>query len=119
MPRANASTRPVMLTASAAQRVSRAVASFERGDRDLSPVRLRSAGGDESPLRLCKTTAAWAKGTVATLEVWESGTPPIEAVTEGETIEGVVNKYADVDSGKFCSVALHGNGYWYLVAAEC
>lgn len=101
-----------------ARRISRAVAAFERGDRDLSPVRLRSAGGDESPLRLCKTSAAWAKGTIATLQVWENGTPASETQTEGETIEAV-NKYADVDAGKFCSVALHGNGSYYLVAAEC
>lgn len=118
MPRANDNTRPVMLTAAAARRVSRAVAAYERGNRDQPPITFRT-GGDDSPIRICKTTAAWPKGQLATLEVWEDGTPPNEAKTTGLTIADVVNKYANVASGKFCSIALHANGYWYLIAAEC
>ena len=70
-------------------------------------------------LRLCKTSSAFNKGTAATLDVWENGTPPNETQTTGETISGVVNKYANIGANKFVSVALHGNGYWYVVAAEC
>lgn len=72
-----------------------------------------------SRMRLCKTSSAFNKGTVATLNVWEDGTPPSETQTSGETVEDVVNKYANIASGKFVSVALHGNGRWYVVAAEC
>jgi hypothetical protein len=84
------------------------------------PVRLqdmRRPGG--SQIRLCKTSAAFNKGTVATLNIWEDGTPPSETQTSGATVENVVNKYANIASGKFVSVAMHGNGRWYVVAAEC
>jgi predicted RecA/RadA family phage recombinase len=69
--------------------------------------------------RLCKTSSSFAKGTTATLDVWEDGTPPSETQTTGVTIPDVVNKYANIGSGKFVSVALHGNGRWYVVSAEC
>jgi hypothetical protein len=72
-----------------------------------------------SSLRLCKTSSAFNKGTVATLNVWEDGTPPNETQTSGETVADVINKYANIATGKFVSVALHGNGRWYVVAAEC
>lgn len=71
------------------------------------------------PQRLCKTAAAFNKGTVATLNVWESGTPPNETQTAGQTVPDVINKYANIASGKWVSVALHGNGRWYVIAAEC
>lgn len=70
-------------------------------------------------MRLCKTSSAFNKNTVATLNVWEDGTPPNETQTSGATVENVVNKYANIASGKFVSVALHANGRWYVVAAEC
>jgi hypothetical protein len=109
-----------MLTADAARRIGRAVAKIERGNRDIEPPRMRTAGDDGGdPVRLCKTTAAWNKGTTATLNVWESGTPPGETQTTGETISGAVNKFANVATGKFCIVAKAGNGSWYLIAAEC
>jgi hypothetical protein len=70
-------------------------------------------------LRLCKTSAAFNKGSTATLNVWEAGTPPSETQTSGATVADVVNKFANIASGKFVSVAMHGNGRWYVVAAEC
>ena len=118
--RANKGDRAVVPTADAMRRIGRAVAAYERGDRSIQGYPLRTAsddGGD--PVRLCKTSAAWAKGTLATLNVWESGTPPSETQTTGETIEDVVNKFAAVASGKFCMIAKAGNGSWYLIAAEC
>jgi hypothetical protein len=104
-------------TRRAAKRISRAVQAFERGDRDTSAVTFRQSGDDE-PLRLCKTVASWAKGTSQTLQVWEDGTFPNEAQSTGVTIEAR-NKYANIGSGKFVSIALHANGEWYVIAAEC
>ena len=69
--------------------------------------------------RLCKTSSAFNKGTIATLDVWESGTPPSETQTTGVTIPDVINKYANIATNKFVSVALHGNGRYYVIAAEC
>jgi hypothetical protein len=75
------------------------------------------SGGD--PVRLGKTTATWTKGTTATINVWESGTPPSETQTTGVTIAGCVNKFANVASGKWVMVARGANGSYYLIAAEC
>lgn len=112
--------RKVALSESAAQRMAAATLAYERGNRDQSPIRFRTASGDDgSPHRLCKTSAAFNKGTVATLNVWESGTPPNETQTSGATVPDVVNKFANIASGKWVSVAMHGNGRWYVVAAEC
>lgn len=75
-------------------------------------------------MRLCKTTASFQKNTLATLPVYENCDPPNEAVSKNEdgsnlTIPGVVNKYATIPANRFVSIALHGNGHWYVVAAEC
>lgn len=77
-----------------------------------------TGGGDGALSRLCKTTTAFLKGTVATLDVWEDGDPPNETQTEGQTVADVVNKYADIPACTFVSVAKHGNGRWYVVSAE-
>jgi hypothetical protein len=96
-----------------------ATRAYERGNRDQSAVMFRQGGEDGDPVRLGKTAAAWAKGTTATINVWESGTPPNETQTTGQTLENCVNKFANVASGRWVIVARGGNGYWYLIAAEC
>jgi hypothetical protein len=78
--------------------------------------------GYYSPLhKLCNTfTTDFPKGTVRDLDVYHSGTPLAESPSDpSEIVPGVVNKYADIGVNKWVSVALHGNGYWYVVAAEC
>jgi hypothetical protein len=80
---------------------------------------VRIGAGAGVGLRLCKTSAAFNKGTLSTLNVWESGTPPNETQTSGAQLVNVVNKYANIATGKWVSVALHANGYWYVVSAEC
>jgi hypothetical protein len=82
-------------------------------------VGVLDSSGTGGSVRLCKTSSAFNKGTTATLNVWEGGTPPNETQTIGETISGVINKYANISTGKFVSVAMHGNGKWYVISAEC
>jgi hypothetical protein len=79
-------------------------------------VRLNDPSGGD-PVRLGKTTAAWTKGTTATIDLYPNGTPPSE--TASGTLSGCVNKFATVASGKWVMVARAGNGYWYLISAEC
>lgn len=69
--------------------------------------------------RLCKTTAAWEKGTLADLPVWESGNIISETETEGVQIINAANKFANIGADKFVMLSRAGNGYWYVVAAEC
>lgn len=111
--------RAVRLTEDAARRMAAATRAYERGNRDQSAVFFRQAGDDGDPVRLGKTSATWTKGTTATINVWETGTPPNETQTTGQTLTNCVNKFATVPSGKFVMLARGANGYWYLIAAEC
>lgn len=111
----------VHLTPDAARRIGSAVLRVEQGGRDVPPVMFRQTGDDSDPVRLGKTTASWTKGTTATIELYEEGTPPSESkkTPTADTLTGCVNKFATVASGKWVIVAKGGNGAWYLISAEC
>ncbi len=112
--------RTVRLTEDAARRMAAATRAYERGNRDQSAVMFRQGGEDGDPVRLGKTTARWDKGSLATIELFEEGTPPSEGKkTPADTLANCVNKFATVSTGKWVMVARGGNGYWYLIAAEC
>jgi hypothetical protein len=99
-----------------------ATRAYERGNRDQSAVMFRQGGDDGGdPVRLGKTTSAWNKGTLATIELYEEGTPPNETkkASPTDTLTNCVNKFANVTTGKWVIVARGGNGYWYLISAEC
>jgi len=98
-----------------ARRVLRATRAIEGGATPISGARVTSAG-DDSDAVLCKTTAAWSKGSSATLQIW-AGAPGSETNT-GVTLTAY-NRYAAIATGKFCTVMLHRHGYYYVVAAEC
>jgi len=113
-------TKPVAFSEDGARRVIAATKAYEGSGRNMPPIRFRDPGSDDGePVRLGKTSSAWSKGTTATIDVWESGTPPSETQTSGVTIANCVNKFATVGSGKWVMVAKAGNGSWYLIAAEC
>jgi hypothetical protein len=112
--------RRVSFTENDARRIAAATRAYERGNRSQPPIRFRQGGEDGDSVRLGKTTAAWDKGTTATIELYEEGTPPSEGKkTPADTLENCVNKFANVATGKWVIVARGGNGYWYLIAAEC
>lgn len=69
-------------------------------------------------LRLGKTTATWTKGTVATIPLWEDGEAPNEEAS-GTDLEGCVNKFATVQSGKWVGMLRGPGGKHYLISAEC
>lgn len=80
-------------------------------------VRLGDSG---DPVRIGKTTATWTKNTLATITLYESGTPPNETTgSPTQTLQNCVNKFGDVQANKWVSVARAANGSWYLIAAEC
>lgn len=115
-------TKPVAFSEDGARRVIAATKAYEAGSRDMSPIKFRDMGGDDGdPVRLGKTTASWSKGTTATIELYEEGTPPNETKKSptADTLTGCVNKFATVASGKWVIVARGGNGSWYLISAEC
>jgi hypothetical protein len=100
-----------------ARRIASTVRAHERGNRDQPPVFFRQSG-DDSPVRLCKTSAAWNKGTTATLNVWEDGTPGSETQSTGVTLEGCVNNFANIASNVFVIVGLAANGKHYLLSVD-
>lgn len=103
-----------------AQRIANCVASFERGKRKQKAITYQRNYAGGSPIRLGKTTAEWKKGTLATIDLYEEGTPPNEtAASPEETLEECVNKFADIEAEKWVIVAKAANGSWYLISAEC
>ena len=120
---ANKADRGGLVSRSSMERIGRAVAAYERGNRDRKPQAMPRAWGDDGgePIRIGKTTAVWAKGTTATIELYEEGTPPNETKKSptADTLTGCVNKFANVASGKWVAVAKAANGSYYLIAAEC
>jgi len=119
--RLDGSDRGVLITQESARRIQRVVQRIEGGDRNIPPLPIRTAfdeGGGE--LRVGKYTgpSTWAKHTTATIEIWESGTPPNET-SSSQTIENVVNHWADVPANKWVGIQLGANGHYYLVVAEC
>lgn len=112
--------KAVGFTREDAKRIGNVVRAAERagatGVGDYHPF----MGDDADPVRLGKTTAAWNKGTLATIDLYEDGTPPNETKKAPvETLEDCVNKFADVKADKWVIVARAGNGRWYLISAEC
>lgn len=115
---ANKTDRPVQFRMQDAQRIASVVHTVESGRRQPKGSRLpRAFSGGGGRIRLCKTPCEFKKGTSLDLDVWEG--PGDTKTTPTETIKGVSNKYADIGSGKYVSVAMHGNGTWYLISAEC
>ena len=106
----------VLFGKSAADRIAAATkrvenATFERGILDDYPV-----PGDGDGLKLCKTTAAWEKGTSADLTEY-AGTAGNEKAVSGAEKVSAYNHLGDVETGKWVLVA-SVNGEWYLVATE-
>jgi archaellin len=94
-------------------RIGRAVRGVEnsgRGEKIGSP----HVGSDDADAVLCKTTAAWAKGSSATLQIW-AGEPGSESNT-GVTLTAY-NRVASFKSGDFVTVQLNRHGFYYAVGA--
>lgn len=113
--------RRVHLTESSARRIGRAVRIVEGNGRDVPPIKFRQVADDGDPVRLGKTTTTWTKGTTATIELYEEGTPGSEAkkTPTADTLADCVNKFVTVQADKWVIVARAGNGSWYLISAEC
>ena len=100
------------LTPSSARNISRAVEkinSLAASPGDWYPYRQNQSARRASLFIIGKTTAAWAKGTSATVDVW-AGDPLVDT---GNTTEAM-NLFADIEADKW--VALLGG---YLISAEC
>lgn len=112
-----AGPRKVHFNEDGARRIAATVRTVEALGRDAPPIRFRQPGDDGGGSRLGKTISAWDKGTLATIDLYEGGTPPNE--TQSGTLADCVNKFVDVEADRWVIVTQTANGYWYVVAAEC
>jgi hypothetical protein len=94
-------------------RIARSVRGSENGSRDNN-IGAPHLGSDDADAVLCKTTAAWAKGSSATLQIW-AGQPGSETNT-GVTLSAY-NRIAAFKSGDFVTVQMNRHGYYYVVGA--
>lgn len=94
-----------------------AVDVFGVSDRPATPF-----AGSGSTIYLCLVSSSWAKGTSMTLQIYE-GAPFAESpklLPSGDLATVLAyNRYGNLPVGAFCSVALHTNGYYYVIAADC
>jgi hypothetical protein len=110
----------VKFSRSSAQRIAKTVRTVEGGNRNQTGLTFdHPMPTTGSTVRLCKSGGStWTKGSARTVDVWESGECGSESQSTGATI-AARNLYANIPANKFCSVAKHGNGCWYVIAAEC
>lgn len=100
-----------------AARIARVVRHVEQDVR-TRPLTFDSVQqSNAKQVLLCVTQSNWGRNTVATLNVWQGGTPPNETQTVGRTVEAV-NKMHFVLGGMFVLVARAGNGVWYLAESS-
>lgn len=78
---------------------------------------VRFGNPSSDSIRIGKTVDPWLKNTEADIPLWEGGTPGAEA-DSSETLEGCVNKMANVSAGRWVLLAKARNGGHYLVWAE-
>jgi hypothetical protein len=106
-----------------ARRIAAATRAYERGNRDMPPVRFRDPGGDGGdPIRIGKVSADWTVGTCATVTLWEgdaiSGTSCEPTQTSPtETTADVRNLSRDVKANSWVAIGKAADGNWYLIEA--
>jgi hypothetical protein len=114
-----ASPRKVAFTEDAAQRIAAATLAYERGNRDMPPIKFRTGGDDGGGAepRLGTISATWNKGSTATVtQLNADGTTLSPTVTFTAT-----NWFATVTvpSGTRKVLCVFVGDRWLLVAAEC
>ena len=127
-PIANASDRPVMLSADSARRVGRMLSAYEGGDRAITPYVVPNAvGGDAGTrIKIGKTTQLWARGTLSAainIYAYDTSHAELRIVSPAETVTHCVNPCRTVKSGKWVVLASHddesdADAVWALVIAE-
>ena len=100
----------VSLTPATVQRIARCVLAFERGDKNMQALPIRTAYGDAEIVR-GTFSAPWNKGGTATVT---------DATLTSVTYSDVKNYFANVTGtgSKACAIA-YVAGEWILIAAEC
>lgn len=117
---ANKGDKGGLVSRSSMERIGRAVAAYERGDRNRKPQAMPRAWEEPDPIQIGRTTSEWVKGELATITLYDAGEPNDESTkTPPETLEGCVNRFATVQPNKWVALARAVNGGWYLIAAEC
>ena len=115
-----AGERKVAFTEDAARRVGAATLAYERGNRDMPPIRFRTGGDDggggEQP-RLGTISSTWTKNTTATVpQIKPDGTALSPTVTFQATNYFATVTVATGTKKVLCEFV---GDRWLLTAAEC
>jgi hypothetical protein len=102
-----------------ARRIAAATRAYERGNRDMAPVRFRDPGGDGGdPILIGKTPCDWAVGQCVTITLWGgAGTCTPTQTSPTATVENVRNLSHDVAQDSWVAIGKAADGQWYLVEA--
>jgi hypothetical protein len=107
----------VVFNESDARRIAAATRAYERGNRDMPPIKFRQVGDDDGGARLGKIDETWTKGSELTVQEYDGNGTIISASTFL-----AVNRFADVVVGSgqeawVCCILIGAK--WHLIAAEC
>ncbi|MCH7688064.1 MAG: hypothetical protein IH899_15525 [Planctomycetes bacterium] len=87
-----------------------------RDTHHRKPFEILYPGGGGGNILLAKTTAAHAKGVSQDVDLYSGPTKGSETPT-GKTVSAY-NRFADLETGKWCLVAIVDGGY-EMLSAEC
>jgi hypothetical protein len=121
-----ARSRKVAFNEDAANRIVRATLAYERGNRDQSPIRFRTADDGGELLRIARTTGETPKGLQSWVEyVYRSscddeGSGAGSEPEVGVTGENAWNLLYHIAAGVDVIIGRAENGCWYIVGpASC
>lgn len=111
--------RRITFTEDAAQRIARATLAHERGSRDMSPVRFRQPGGDESYVLIGRPSEDWPKGSSAEIDILSGSDcdPGSGEGGSGSRTQEAWNLLFDVAKDALVVLAQAENGCWQMIAA--
>ena len=120
---ANKGDKGGLVSRSSMERIGRAVAAYERGDRNRKPQDM-PRGWDDKPRLFVwsKTTAFWGKNTEQCLDAYDgsSGESPNvpKKFTPAKQIDAW-NLFGPVPDDRWVVLVKGPGGVYYLLAAEC
>jgi hypothetical protein len=116
--KANPGQRPFLVSGDSMKRIAAAVQGYEHGNRRQSPVKFRTATGDDGgdSVRLGRISSEWAHGDSATVERLDEAGDPFDPSQTFEAMNFFGNVH--VPSGTLNVACGLVGGTWILIEAE-
>lgn len=112
--------RKVVFNETDARRIAAATRAYERGNRDMPPIKFRSVSGDDGggeDIRIGKISSDWPHGETATVERLDENGDPLDPASTF-TAENFFNTvYVPSGEERYVACGLVGST-WILIEAE-